>query len=143
MRFRFLPNIATADLAFQAFGKNYSELFKNAALALESAMVDLKSIKAGKEKEIKLEGVSIENLLSSFLEELIFLKDAEQLLFNRIVCKVMRKSERYVLMSKLSGEKIDYQKHKLGDDVKAVTKHLFMVEKLPDSTLRCLVVVDV
>ena len=59
MKYRFLPNIATADLAFEAFGRDYNELFENAGLALESAMVDLISLKAREVKEIKLKSENL------------------------------------------------------------------------------------
>ena len=142
-KFRFLPNIATADLAYEAFGKNVSELFENAGTAIESAMVDLSTLNAQEVKEIRLENESIENLLSSFLEELVFLKDSEQLLFNSIVCEVQKKDKLWILVSKLGGEKIDRKKHKLGVDVKAVTKHLFKVERLQNNTMHCQVILDV
>ena len=143
-KFRFLPDIATADLAFEAFGTNYSELFENAGLALEDAMVKLTSVKPTKEHTINKEENSVENLLYSFLEELIFLKDAETLVFNRIKCKVRKvKSERWSVYSEVFGEKIDPKKHKLGVDVKAVTKHLFEIKQLPNKTYRTQVILDV
>lgn len=158
-KFRFLPDIATADLAFEAFGKDTSELFESAGLALESAMVDLNSLETQEVRKINLRSDSLENLLSLFLEELVFLKDSEQILFNEIICDVRSKSNDmqslaesrlgkskinwYELESKLSGEKINRQKHKLGVDVKAVTKHLFKIESLQDKTYRCQVVLDV
>ena len=74
-KFKFLPDIATADLAFEAFGKDASELFENAGLALESAMVESDSLKTREVKEINLKNENLENLLSSFFYELVFLKD--------------------------------------------------------------------
>ncbi|KKR30466.1 hypothetical protein A2715_04450 [Candidatus Woesebacteria bacterium RIFCSPHIGHO2_01_FULL_39_32] len=146
-KFKFLPDIATADLAFEAFGKDASELFENAGLALESAMVESDSLKTREVKEINLKNENLENLLSSFLEELVFLKDSEQLLFNSITCEIRSESNSrknsYELESKLGGEKINHKKHKLGVDVKAVTKHLFKIEQLGDKTYHCLVVLDV
>jgi len=143
MKYRFLPDIATADLAYEAFGRDYDELFENAGLVLESAMVDVESLEAKDVKTFKLEGKTSEDLLHSFLEELVFLKDAEQLLFNEILCKVNEGNKQWFLEGTLAGEKIDRNKHKLGVDVKAVTKHLFKIEKLRDKTLRCQVILDV
>ena len=143
-KFRFLPDIATADLAFEAFGKTYDELFENAGLGLEEAMVTLNSFKPTKEHTINKEENSLENLLYSFLEELIFLKDAETLVFNRIKCKVEEvESGKWKVESELLGEKINPEKHKLGVDVKAVTKHQFSIEKLHNKTYRAQVILDV
>jgi len=141
--YKFLPDIATADLAYEAFGKNPSELFENAGIALESVMVDLTTITAQSIKEINIKRNSLGNLLTSFLEELVFLKDTEQILFSTILCDVNKQGKSWTLNCKLGGEKIDRQKHKLGVDVKAVTKHLFKIEKLPSKILHCQVVLDV
>lgn len=144
MRFRFLPNIATADLAFEAFGHDYNELFENAGLALEDSMVKLDSIDSSESRAFNKEERSAENLLFSFLEELVYLKDAQLLVFNRIKCEVEQLSANsYQLSAKLSGERINAKKHKLGVDVKAVTKHLFEIKKLLDKTLRVQVILDV
>ena len=43
-KFRFLENIATADAAFEAYGKDLNELFESAALALFETMAETKSI---------------------------------------------------------------------------------------------------
>ncbi len=144
MKFNFLANVATSDLAFEAFGKDYNELFGNAALALESAQVDLASVKPNIVKKIKIKGGSLEDLLFSFLEELVFLKDSEQMLFSQVSCIVETDDANFILKAKLRGERINPQKHKLGVDVKAVTKHLFKIEKRPlKKDLMCRVVLDV
>ena len=142
-KFRYLPDIATADLAFEAFGKTYDELFENAGLALEEAMVKLTSVKPTKEHTINKEENSVENLLYSFLEELIFLKDAETLVFNRIKCEVKKEVRGWRLEVSAKGDEIDPKKHKLGVDVKAVTKHLFEIKQLPNKTFRCQIILDV
>ena len=77
------------------------------------------------------------------MKELVFLKDAKQLLFNRVKCVVKKEVEGWGLEARVSGEKIDTEKHKLGVDVKAVTKHLFKIEKLPNQILRAQVILDV
>ena len=144
-KFKFLENIATADLAFEAFGKSYNELFENAAYALESAMVNLDSLEASQTSDTHLSAANLESLLFNFLNELIFLKDSEQLLFKEFKCRIKETKEGklWELDVKLKGQKIDLNKQKLGMDVKAVTKHLFKVEELHSKTFRCLVILDV
>jgi SHS2 domain-containing protein len=142
-KFHFLEDIATADLAFEAFGKNYSELFKNAGLALEEAMVETKSVQSKINYEIELDDSNIENLLYLFLEELVYLKDAEELLFSKIKCRIKSAKNVWKFAANLGGERINRKKHKLRDDVKAVTKHLFRVKELPNKNYRCQVVLDV
>ena len=47
MRYRFLDDVATADLAFEAYGKDLPSLFTNAALATADAMANLKTVFTG------------------------------------------------------------------------------------------------
>ena len=126
MKYKFIPDIATADIAFEAEGKSLEELFQNCALATFEVMADLKKIEPKIKKEISLKSKSIENLLYDFLSELIFLKDSESLLFNKFDVKIDKESK---LSAIASGEKINHQKHHTKLDVKAVTLHMFRVEK--------------
>lgn len=142
-KYKFLSDIATADIAFEAFGKNLNELFESAALAVQETMLEIKSIDGKEEKSLELEAESIEELLFTFLEELVFLKDAEQLVFNRINCSIEKKDGEFKLRAKLFGDKLNFKKHELKDDVKAITKHLFKITKLTDKSFKCLVVLDV
>lgn len=142
-KFRFLSDVATADLAFEAYGKDYSELFENAAYALQEATVSLKSIKEKETSEIYLSGKSPEELLLSFLEELIFLKDTKLLAFKDVACKVDKKADKWELRARLIGGKLDPKVHRLGADVKAVTRHLFEIKRLSNRTYMCRVVLDV
>ncbi len=142
--FRFLPDIATADLAFEAFGKTPSELFENAGRALEEAMVSPETVEPTKKYTINKEEESLEELFFVFLEELVFLKDADQMVFSKIECKVVQmENGKWKMETQVYGEAIDLGKHKLGDDVKAITKHLFEVKQLPNKTFRCQVILDV
>jgi SHS2 domain-containing protein len=140
--YRYLEGITEADYAFEASGKDLPELFVNAALATEGLMADLKTIKPVKKKTLGLTNEDVGKLLHEFLEELIFLKDAETLLFSKFKIDV-KKEKVYMLHAELSGDNIDATKQHLGIDVKAVTLHEFKVEQLKDKTWRCLVVVDV
>src|SRR3989338_11545726 len=94
--YEFLPDIATADVAFLAYGKTLSEVFMNCGLATEEVMVDLRTVKNTAEKKIILENKYVDKLLFEFLEELIFLKDAEQVLFNAFSITIEKK-EVYTL----------------------------------------------
>lgn len=141
--FKYLPNIATADVAFEAYGTDYSELFENAGLALEETMVDTKTIDVQTGKKIKLQDTKIENLLFSFLEELVYLKDAEGLVFKEIKCRLDKQDNQWAMEAVLKGEKLDKEKQDLRNDVKAVTKHLFEIRNLPKGAFQCRVVLDV
>lgn len=131
MKFRFLEDIATADVAFEAYGKTINELFENCGLAVEETMVDTGTISKSKKQKAKIQikNQNLENLLYDFLSELVFLKDRDGLLFSKTKVKINLVSNIYHLSSNLSGEPIDPSRHHLRADVKAVTKHLFALEK--------------
>ena len=126
MKFKFFEH--TADIGVEAYGKDLNELFENAALATSEVMVNTKKIKGSIKKEITLENESMEDLLFDFLNEVIYYKDAEKLLFNRFKVDI-NQNGIYKLKAIIYGEKINTKKHELRDDVKAVTLYEFKIEK--------------
>ncbi len=128
-KYRFLEDVAIADIAFEAYGKNLNELFTNAALALFVMQADLKTVNQKRSWKIKLKNSEIDKLLFDFLNELIFLKDRDYSIFSKIKLKITEKDKTYHLEAEVWGEKINPGKHKLGNDVKAVTMHMFEVKK--------------
>lgn len=128
MTYKFIDH--TADVAFKAKGKTLEELFESCALATEQTMVkDLKTIKHKTRKSIKLKAKNPEELLFNFLQELIFLKDAKLLLFSKFKIKIKQEKE-LILNAVVYGEKLNPKKHELLVDVKAVTLHMYKVEKV-------------
>lgn len=128
LSYKYLEDVAVADVEFEATGKNLEELFVSCAEALENCMADLKSISPKVRKEIKLKNESADLLLYDFLSELIYLKDVEQLLFGKFSVKI-KQNKNCELVADVWGEKINSKKHKLEDDVKAVTMHQYKIEK--------------
>lgn len=129
-----MENIATADVAFQADGGNLEELFVNAAKATMAVMADLKTIKSTVEFKFQISQEKLEDLLFDFLSELIFLKDKQSVLFSKFDIQIhydtaQYHSKGYKLEATVWGEVIDPNRHRLRSDVKAVTWHLFKVEK--------------
>jgi len=75
MKYEFLEH--TADVKFRTFGKNLDETFENAILAFAEFVAKDKKIECKKEKTIKLKGHDKKSLLYNFLDELVYLMDAE------------------------------------------------------------------
>lgn len=140
--FRFLEEESIADIAFEAWGKTLPELFANAALALEEVQAHTNTIEPVLEKEIKKESPNLEHLLYDFLEELVFLKDKEGLLFSSFDVTVEHSRGKYKLRVKARGDLINPSEQTLRTDVKAVTMHEFKVEKVKEG-YRAKVVLDV
>ena len=133
MPYRFLEDIAIADVAFEASGKSREELFIAAADALTNVMVaDLETIRAVEKVEFKLENEDLDMLLFNFLGELIFYKDARLLLLRVTSVKFSRADALFVLTAEACGEILDPARHPLIVDVKAVTLHRFKLEKTDD-----------
>lgn len=144
MSYRFLEETAIADVAFEADGGTLPELFESAAQALAATMVtDIDQIKRRITKPITLTSKTIEMLLFSFLQELIFYKDAEVLLFNGFHFDIIeQKEESWYLRAEAYGEEINPEIHELLADVKGVSLHDFVVEKAANAW-RASVILDV
>ena len=140
MAFRYLEDIAIADVAFEATGNSLEELFESCALATMQVMVDLKTVDKDVKKEISIKADTIEVLLKKFLDELIFIKDTELLLFSKFDADI-KKNGAYELHVTALGEKLDMKKHKTGVDVKATTMHMFEIKK--DTKWKARVILDI
>jgi SHS2 domain-containing protein len=130
--FEFHDEIATADVAFQAWGQTVEEMFISAAEATMNVMVaDLEKIERRDSREIEISSDAIDMLLFNLLQEIIYFKDAEQLLLRIENAKIANEDELYFLKATGRGEQIDPEKHDLIVDVKAVTLHMFTVKQTP------------
>jgi len=127
MTYKFLPDVALADIAFEAESKTVNGLFESCAMALTDIMVDRKTLHAKVTRDISLKSDDLDRLLYDFLTELIVMKDVDSLLFSDV--KVDVSSEGTRLAAKASGEPIDRVRHVLRNDVKAVTMHMFGVRQ--------------
>jgi SHS2 domain-containing protein len=140
MTYKFLPDIAIADIAFEAQSKTVDGLFESCAMALTDIMVDPTTLRAKVTKEISLKSDDLERLLYDFLTELIVMKDVESLLFSDV--KVEVSSAGTELAAEAKGEPIDRVRHVLRNDVKAVTMHMFGVRQ-EGGTWKATVVLDI
>ncbi len=139
--YKLLPDIAIADVAFDAYGKTLNELFEAAAKATFDVMADTTTITPKITKEISLSGDTIENLLYDFLSEIIFLKDTNSLIFSEVSVEI-KQNKKYLLTAVIKGDRINPEQQKLGNDVKAVTMHMFEIKKEKEG-YRARVVLDI
>ncbi|NLI80208.1 MAG: archease [Deltaproteobacteria bacterium] len=132
MPYAYLDDVATADVAFLAWGETLEELFIAAADATMNAMVtDLESISPSLTQGIVLESEALDLLLFDLLQEIIFLKDAEGLLLRVSRIEFMRTENAFRLVATARGEEIDPGKHEFVVDVKAVTLYRYRLEETP------------
>jgi SHS2 domain-containing protein len=133
MPYKYLDEIATADVAFEAHGETLEELFAAASDATMNVMVDnIDGIARMESLSLSLDAETIDMLLFALLQELIFYKDARELLLRIENIRIVKTAGQYHLDAAACGEKINPAKHNLIVDVKAVTLHKFKVEQTPE-----------
>ncbi len=130
MPYEFLEDIATADIAFRAWGKDLEELFIAAGDATTNTMIDnLDAIAPNETRPFSLENDELDMLLFNFLQELIYYKDSEQLLLRAQQVQISQENNMHQLKAVTAGEPLDPDKHEQRVDVKAVTLHRFQLQK--------------
>ena len=140
MPFRYLPDIALADIAFEAESDSISGLFESSALALSDIMVDPRTLGSQTTRTVKVSSDDLDTLLYDFLTEIIVIKDVDSLLFRET--RVLVASDQKSLEATMKGETIDREKHLLRNDVKAVTMHMFGVRR-EGASWKATVVLDI
>lgn len=131
MTFAFVEDV-TSDLAFVARGASAEEVFASAAEALLAATVESpEKVGTTVARRVALTEPDLELLLLRFLNELIYLRDAERLLLRaaRLHIEVAAAAR---LEGELSGEPIDRGRHRLLAEVKAATAHGLRVATTPE-----------
>ncbi|MBW2271391.1 MAG: archease [Deltaproteobacteria bacterium] len=118
---------ATGDLAFVAHGETPGEAFAAAGEAFLAATVEEPAtVERREQRSVEFDEPDLDLLLLRFLNELVYLRDAEDLLLHPEHVEV---AAGPVLMAVLAGERIDRARHALAADVKAATAHGLSVEK--------------
>jgi SHS2 domain-containing protein len=115
----------TADIGIKAYGQTLAEAFENAAFGLFSIITDLRKVRKLEQCAVDLQTDSPEDLLYQWLNHLIYLFDAEQMLFKQCV---IREFEGTKLKAVCYGERADIARHKMKTGVKAATYHQLNVD---------------
>lgn len=139
--YRFLDDVAIADVAFEAWGADLADLLSAAGEATFAVMADLTSVPAELTRRVRLEALDPETLLFAWLEELIYRKDVDVAVFSRFAVKVTE-GPPLRLEATCIGAPIRQDHMRMRADVKAVTYHLFSVERGEDGW-RARVVLDI
>ena len=129
--FHFLEDIAIADTAFEASGDTPSELFLAAAQAVFETMADPATVSGTWTHTIEYQEEDVAALLFDWLNEIVYLKDAQGVVFREASARVEQDpaTGQWLLQGTLLGDPIDQTRQELRADVKAVTKHLYEVRQ--------------
>jgi SHS2 domain-containing protein len=136
----------SGDAGIRAYGETMEELFINAATGMYSLITSLEDVGEQREIAVALESHSLEGLLVSWLNELIFHFDTygfvgKKFLITEITPSVtLPPAERgsgqtqgsaptYMLKGSVSGEDFDPERHERRLLIKAATYHQLSLEK--------------
>ncbi len=130
MRYEVLEH--TADVMIKAHGRTIEECFQNAAFGMMDQIVDASSAEAMVEEDIIAEGATLDELLYSFLSEVLFIFDARGLVLSEFDVTI----GEGMLKCQARGERFDAMKHSPRQEIKPVTYHMLQVnEEEPSITV--------
>ena len=129
MAYKFVEGLTRADVAFEVKGKNINQFFEDSAMALFDIMANPKKVGKKIKKTFQIEKNNIEDLMYRFLDEIIYLKDKDALVFSSSKVNIKENNGKLKLKAILFGDRINHEKQELRVDPKAVTMHKFLVKK--------------
>ena len=115
----------TADIFIKAYGTTLSEAFENAAVAMFDIIFPTNTVKPIGEYQLELKADDLEQLLVVWLSELLYIYETQRVLFSNF--KVQLDENQVKITSQAYGEIIDPAKHKITDEIKAVTYHMLEI----------------
>lgn len=119
----------TADVGLRVRASSLAELFAEAGRGFLSLLVEnVEDVGVDREATISLEADSREDLLVDWLSELLFRFETEHLLLSRFDVAI----HDHRLEARCRGAILDFDRHRLQNEVKAVTYHNLRVEHLGD-----------
>ena len=131
-RYEIIPH--TADIGLRVFGRDVKELFSNAAGGMFSLVIGEQSeFFPREETKIKVSGLSAEELLVSWLSELLYKLTEERWLGIEFeISSLGERESKFFLTAAVKGQTIDYNKIPFKREIKAVTYHNLVIKKTGD-----------
>lgn len=130
--FRFLEEIALADIGFEAEGESVEEVFRGATQALLESMATPVTVSGEWERSIERTDVDLSSLLFEWLSDMVYWKDAAGVVYREAPLTLTREGEVWLLRARLIGAPVNQQTQELHADVKGVTKHLYELKQTGD-----------
>ncbi len=119
----------TADIGVRVFGKTLKELFENAAFAMFDILADLEGLKGEITQDFELTAPNYEELLISWLDELLYNFYAKNIIFYKF--DVTELSED-VIRAKVFGRSVSENRNRLKTEIKAATYYNLKIIKKDD-----------
>jgi SHS2 domain-containing protein len=132
-----------ADVGFVARGHTLTELFESAAAAVLDYGWELDTVREREQVNLRARAATLEDLLFSWLAELVYLADAEHWVFKRVLVRQLEPPHAsapegsahkpaWEVRGAALGERFEKDRHRARTYIKAVTYHQLAVEESPD-----------
>ena len=135
MSYKYLEHSTDAFIEVKA--KNLEEAFSVAGKSVVETIIDSNNIQEIEEKNIKVRGRNLLNLLYNWLEEIVTITITDGFAI-RNFSVIIKKNKEYQIISNISGEKLDIKKHNFKVEIKSPTFHLMEIEENDEITMRYL-----
>ena len=119
----------TADIGVRVYGSEPKELFANAAFAMFDILADLEGLTGDIVETFELEAPNHEELLVSWLDELLYNFYTKQLIFFRFQIDELTATG---LKAKAFGRPVGANRNRLKTEIKAATYHNLKIAKTSD-----------
>jgi len=117
----------TADVGVTVYGDTLEELFEHGAVALADTLVGIDRVRPQTEHSIEAAGDDLEELMVSWLGELLYRFEAERWVYSRFRVTELALPK---LVCTAWGEPFDPARHPVAAGIKAVTYHELRVEQV-------------
>ncbi len=135
MSYKYLEHSTDAFIEVKA--KTLEEAFSVAGKSVVETIIDLKNIQEIEEKNIKVKGRNLLNLLYNWLEEIVTITITDGFAIRNFSVHI-KKNNEYEIISKIFGEKLDLKKHNFKVEIKSPTFHLMELNENDEITMQYL-----
>ena len=135
MSYKYLEHSTDAFIEVKA--KTLEDAFSVAGKSVVETIIDSNNIQEIEEKNIKVKGRNLLNLLYNWLEEIVTITITDGFAIRNFSVNI-KKNKEYQIISNISGEKLDIKKHNFKVEIKSPTFHLMEIEENDEITMRYL-----
>ena len=135
MSYKYLEHATDALIEVKA--KTLEEAFVVAGKSVVETIIDLNNIQGIEEKNIKVKGRNLLNLLYNWLEEIVTITITDGFAIRNFSVSI-KKNKECQIISKISGEKLDLKKHNFKIEIKSPTFHLMEIKENDEITMQYL-----
>jgi SHS2 domain-containing protein len=111
----------TADVGIRARGPTLESVFRRAACALFSLMVDVEKIEPTTQHEANCRGETLADVLVEWMSDLLAQKDLSGLVFGRFEVGIEWEADEWRLRGSAWGEILDASRHAPRTEVKGIS----------------------